>query len=46
MDAYMVTILLPNLIGALIANTTTGALVPMLAKAEEEGDKFEQLGLR
>ena len=39
MDAYTVAILLPNLIGALITSTTAGALVPILAKAEEESEE-------
>ena len=38
MDAYAVAILLPNLIGALITSTSAGALVPALAKAEQENE--------
>src|SRR5947207_3460765 len=39
MDAYAVAILLPNLIGALITSTSAGALVPALAKAEQESEE-------
>lgn len=39
MDAYTVAILVPNLIGALISSTTAGALVPILAKAEQESQE-------
>lgn len=36
MDAFTLAILVPNLLGALLTGTTAGALVPILAKADQE----------
>ena len=37
MDAFVLAILVTNLMGALVMSTTAGALVPVLARAAEDG---------
>lgn len=37
MDAFVLAILVPNLVGSLVTSTTAGALVPVLARAEKNG---------